>query len=501
MEKTPWSKDGLYRLVEAELGDSLFIVASNREPYVHTYAKEADQPIKVTNPVGGLTEALDPVMRAAGGTWVAWGSGNADFDESIVDKEQRIRVPPPPEESKYTLRRVRLSEADVAGFYLGFANESLWPLCHVTFTPPNYREDWWHTYQKVNRTFADSVLREISNRKAAVLVQDYHFALLSHYLKESNPNLTVGQFWHIPWPDYESFRTCPWNEEILTGMLGNDLMGFHIRDFCNNFLDCAERILGAEIDRENSIITYRGNTTEVKPFPISVDFDNLSEEADTEEVEKEMEKLYKELDLDGKYLGVGMDRMDYTKGIPERLMALDKFLEDNPKYRGKVVFVQAGMPSRTQIDTYKQIGQRIDDLMDGLNEKYGTDSWQPVVAMTRQLSPVTLHALRRLANFCIVSSLHDGMNLVAKEYVASRIDGDGVLILSKFTGAAVEMQDSLLVNPYDISDFAVKIKEAVAMPEGERRRRMKNMRAIVSDNNIYKWAGTMVSRLMEITEA
>ena len=501
MAKKQWNKDSLYRLVEAELGDSLFIVVSNREPYVHTYTKDSDNQIKVTHPVGGLTEALDPVMRAAGGTWVAWGSGDADFDEKVVDKDRRVMVPPPPEESKYTLRRVRLSEADVAGFYLGFANESLWPLCHVTFTPPDYQEDWWHTYQKVNRTFADSVIHEIGNRKAVVLVQDYHFALLSHYLKESNPDLTVGQFWHIPWPDYESFRTCPWHEEILTGMLGNDLMGFHIRDFCNNFLDNAARVLDADVDRQNSIITYRGNTTEVKPFPISVDYDILNEQAGTEAVEKEMENLRKELNLDGKYLGVGMDRMDYTKGIPERLMALDKFLADNPKYRGKVVFVQAGMPSRTQIDTYKQIGQRIDDLMNGLNEKYGTGSWKPVVAMTRQLSPVTLHALRRLANFCVVSSLHDGMNLVAKEYAASRIDGDGVLILSKFTGAAVEMKDSLLVNPYDISDFAVKIKEAVEMPEEERRRRMKNMRDIVSANNIYKWAGTMVSRLMEITGA
>ncbi len=499
MVRTRWSKDSLYNLVETELGDSLFIVVSNREPYVHAYTSESGQQIKVTHPVGGLTEALDPVMRAAGGTWVAWGSGDADFDEKIIDKDQRVMVPPPPEESRYALRRVKLTESDVAGFYLGFANESLWPLCHVTFTPPDYREDWWHTYQKVNRYFADSVLREIGNRKAVVLVQDYHFALLSHYLKESNPDLTVGQFWHIPWPDYEAFRTCPWNEEIITGMLGNDLMGFHIRDFCNNFLDNAARVLGAEIDRENAIITYRGNTTEVRPFPISVDFDSLNTQAGMEEVEQEMEKLRKELDLDGKCLGVGMDRMDYTKGIPERLMALDKFFEDNPEYRGKVVFVQAGMPSRTQIDTYKQIGQRIDDLMDGLNEKYGTGSWKPVVAMTRQLSPVTLHALRRLANFCVVSSLHDGMNLVAKEYAASRVDGDGVLILSKFTGAAVEMKDSLLINPYDIGDFAFKIKEAVEMPESERRRRMKNMRAIVSENNIYKWAGTMVSRLMEIT--
>jgi trehalose 6-phosphate synthase len=236
----------------------------------------------------------------------------------------------------------------------------------------------------------------------------------------------------------------------------------------------------------------------VEPFPISVDFDGISTQASTDEVEKEMENLSRELDLEGKVLGVGMDRMDYTKGIPERLMALDRLLEENPQYHGKVVFVQAGMPSRTQIDTYQQIGKRIDDLINDINNKYGNDTWKPVVPMTRQLSPATLNALRRLARFCIVSSLHDGMNLVAKEYAAARVDGDGVLILSKFTGAAVELQEALLINPFDIRDFADKIKQALEMPEIERRRRMKNLRQIVEDNNIYRWGGSMVSRLISI---
>jgi len=491
MEEIRWDKDGLYQLVQSKLGDSLFIVVSNREPYVHTMS---DGEIKCTRPVGGLTEALDPVMRASGGTWVAQGTGDAD--RKVVDEHNRIAVPP--EKPEYTLRRVWLTEEEVDGFYLGFANQALWPLCHVTFTPPDFREDWWNTYKKVNKIFADAVIDEIGNRKAVVLVQDYHFALLSGYLKDRNPDLTVGQFWHIPWPAYEMFRTCPWYEEILLGMLGNDLMGFHTRSFCNNFIDSVERSLEAMTDRENSAIIRKGNTTVVEPFPISVDFDSLSGQAATEAVEKEMKNLVKEYNLEGKYLGVGMDRMDYTKGIPERLMALDKFLEDNPKYRGKVVFIQAGMPSRTQIDTYKDIGQRIDDLMNGINKKYGTDSWQPVVPMTRQLSRETLNALRRLARFCVVSSLHDGMNLVAKEYVAARADGDGVLILSRFTGAAVEMQDALLINPYAIGEFAGKIKEAIEMPEAERRRRMKNMREIVAGNNIYRWGGSMVSRLISI---
>ncbi len=491
MEELQWNKDRLYQLVQARLGDSLFIVVSNREPYIHTFSGDE---IKCHRPVSGLTEALDPVMRASGGTWVAQGTGDAD--KKVVDAHDRVAVPP--ENPEYTLRRVWLTEKEVAGFYLGFANEALWPLCHVTFTPPDFREDNWNMYKKVNQFFAEAVMHEIDNRKAVVLVQDYHFALLSQFLKEQEPNLTVGQFWHIPWPAYEVFRTCPWQEEILAGMLGNDLMGFHTQSFCNNFIESVERSLEARIDRERSAIIRQGNTTVVQPFPISVDFDSLSEQAGTKAVAREMESLRQEFNLEGKYLGIGMDRMDYTKGIPERLQALDKFLEDNPKYKGKVVFIQAGMPSRTQIDTYKEIGQRIEDLMNGINDKYGTDSWQPVIPMTRQLEPATLNALRRLATFCVVSSLHDGMNLVAKEFVSARVDEDGVLILSQFTGAAAELQDALLINPYSISEFAEKIKEAIEMPEAERQRRMKNMRQIVASNNIYRWGASMVSRLISI---
>jgi len=493
MEMSQWNKETLYQLVRAKLGDSLFIVVSNREPYVHTLSGDT---IEWNRPVSGLTEALDPVMRASGGTWVAQGTGDAD--KKVVDEYDRVAVPP--DSPEYTLRRVWLTEEDVNGFYLGFANEALWPLCHVTFTPPDFREDWWETYKKVNGIFADAIMEEIGSRRAVVLVQDYHFALLPNYLKERNPDLTVGQFWHIPWPTYEIFRTCPWQEEILIGMLGNDLLGFHTRSFCDNFIEAVERSLEARTDRERLAVVRGGNSTVVQPFPISIDFDGFSEQASTEAVTREIENLKKEFNLEGKYIGIGMDRLDYTKGIPERLKALDKFLEDNPEYRGKVVFIQAGMPSRTQIDTYRSIGQRIEDLMKGINEKYGTDSWQPVIPMTRQLSRDMLNALRRMATFCVVSSLHDGMNLVAKEFVSTRVDGDGVLILSRFTGAAVEMQGALFINPYAIGEFAATIKEAIEMPEAERRRRMKKMREAVVGNNIYYWGGSMVSRLISIAE-
>ncbi len=491
MEELKWDKDRLHQLVREKLGDFLFLVVSNREPFIHTISGDE---IVCHRPVSGLTEALDPVMRASKGTWVAYGSGDAD--KKVVDSYDRVAVPP--EKPEYTLRRVWLTKDEMESFYLGFSNEALWPLCHVTFTPPIFRESDWNAYKKVNQIFAKAVLQEVADRKAVVLVQDYHFALLSHLIKEQNPKLTVGQFWHIPWPTHEIFRTCPWQEEILDGLLGNDLLGFHTQSFCNNFIESIERSLEARTDRERSAIVHRGNTTVVQPFPISVDFERLSQETGTEAVEQEIKNLRHEFDLDGKYVGIGMDRLDYTKGIPERLQALDKFFEDFPRYRGKVVFIQAAMPSRTQIESYQNINQKIENLMNSINDKYGDDSWKPVIPMTRQLAPSTLAALRRLASFCVVSSLHDGMNLVAKEFVASRVDGDGVLILSQFTGAATELQDALLINPYAISEFARKIKEAIEMPEVERQRRMKTMRQTVASNNIYQWGASLISRLISI---
>ncbi|MFC2068761.1 trehalose-6-phosphate synthase [Chloroflexota bacterium] len=494
MKSLKWDKERLYQLVQEKLGDHLFLVISNREPYIHTMS---GQDIVYRRPVSGLTEALDPVMRASKGIWIAHGSGDAD--QKAVDTNSRVAVPP--SKPEYTLRRVWLTNKEIAGFYLGFANEALWPLCHVTFTPPTFRESDWNTYKQVNQTFAEVVLQEVADRKAVVLIQDYHFALLSHLIKERKPELTVGQFWHIPWPNHEIFRTCPWQEEILEGLLGNDLLGFHTQSYCNNLLETMEHNLGAMVDRERSIITYRGKTTVVQPFPISVDFDTLSQDAASKKVEKEMKNLCHEFNLMGKYIGIGIDRIDYSKGILERLQAIDRFLADAPSYQGKIVFIQAGMPNRTQIESYRNIKQRTDDLARNINEKYGSDSWQPLIMMTKQLTTITLAALYRLAHFCVVSSLHDGMNLVAKEFVSSRIDGDGVLILSRFTGAVDEMPEALLINPYATHEFAKKIKEAVEMPKAERQWRMKAMRETIAINNIYRWGATTVSNLISITEA
>jgi len=477
--ETPWNKEKLCRLVREKLGGRLFIVVSNREPYVHSFSGD-ELTWKTT--VGGLTEALDPVLRASGGTWVAQGAGNAD--RRAVDTKDRVAVPP--DRPEYTLRRVWLTEEELNGYYYGFANRGLWPLCHDAGVAPEFKEADWLAYQKVNRLFAEAVLQETAGRPALVLAQDYHLALLPRYLKEQAPGLTVGQFWHIPWPEYETLRQCPWYEEIVRGLLGNDLLGFHIPSYGESFMASARHISTCK--------------TRVESFPISVDFATISQQAGTAAVAKEIERLRCEYDLEGKFVGLGMDRLDYTKGIPERLRALDRFLEANPVYRGRVVYIMAGMPSRTEIGAYGELAARVDKMIDDINTRYGSTSYKPVVPMIRQLPPVTLNALRRLARFCVVSSLHDGMNLVSKEYVAARSDGNGVLILSKFTGAAAELQDALLIDPYNISEFAATIKQAIEMPEAERRRRMAAMRKIVAANNIYRWGASIISRLAALGE-
>ncbi|MFC1979280.1 trehalose-6-phosphate synthase [Chloroflexota bacterium] len=477
--------------MQKELGDYQFLIISNREPFIHITSND-----KVTcqRAVGGVTEALDPVMCASKGTWVASSCGDADKEG--VDSHNRIVVPP--EKPEYTLHRVWLTKDEVDGYYTGFSNEALWPLCHLTFTPPVFRESDWNTYKKVNQIFADVVLQEVADRKALVLIQDYHFTLLSRLIKEQNRKITVGQFWHIPWPPHEVFQICPWQEEVLDGLLGNDLLGFHTQSYCNNLLETVEHSLKASVDHKRFAVVNQGKTTLVQPFPISVDFERISQEAETEAVRQEMNNLRNKLDLEGKIVGIGIDRLDYIKGIPEKLKTLDKFFKDYPDYRKRMVFVQIGTPSRTQIQSYHEVHQSIDELTRSINDKYSNDSWKPVILLTEPTSRLTLAAIRQLADFCVVSSLHDGMNLVAKEFVASRVNEDGVLILSQFTGAASELQDAILINPYATHEFARKIKEAIEMPLAERQHRMRAMRETVARNNIYRWGASIFSRLSSI---
>jgi alpha,alpha-trehalose-phosphate synthase [UDP-forming] len=483
-----WNKDSLSELVHQKLSEYLFVVVSNREPYVHTFS---GQDVKIQTPASGLTIALDPVMQACGGTWIAHGSGDAD--KSVVDQFDKVAVPP--DNPTYSLKRVWLTKEEENGYYYGFSNQALWPLCHIVYNRPIFLETDWKMYQKVNELFAQRVLEEVEDKKAFIFIQDYHLSLLAKMLKEKNKNIITAQFWHIPWPNPEAFRICPWEKEILEGLLSNDILGFHIRYHCNNFMETVARSLESKIDNETSEITFNGHKTAICAFPISVDFDEFSLGAQQPEVEKEIVKLKANLGIRDEIVGMGIERYDYTKGIPERFKALDRFFHNNPKYLKRLVFIQAGVSSRTEIEAYKSLNKEIENMVEAINFKYGDGSWKPIIITHENLPQLTLLALRLMADFCVVSSLHDGMNLVAKEFVASRFNDDGVLILSSFTGSARELTDAVLINPYATDHFAEAIKTAIEMPMEEKQKRMRKMRTIVQENNIYKWAADIITEL------
>jgi alpha,alpha-trehalose-phosphate synthase [UDP-forming] len=485
-----WSKERLLELIEEKLQDYKFILVSNREPYIHRFI--GDQ-IECVRPASGLTIALDPIMRACGGTWIAHGSGDAD--RRMVDPKNRVGVPP--EHPRFTMRRVWLTKEQESRYYYGLANEGLWPLCHIVFTRPSFRPEDWQAYREVNEIFAEAILAEAGADPTFVFIQDYHFALLPRLLKESNPNLVVAQFWHIPWPNPEVFQGFPWKEELLSGLLGNDLLGFHLRSHCQNFLDTVDRLMEARVDQERFEITRGGRVTSVRPFPISLDFEAHDISARSVATEQELGRWRRQLGLGHEFAGIGIDRIDYTKGICERLRALDRFLASYPDYRERLVFIQVGVPSRSRIRQYKLLEEEIEQLVDEVNWKWAAGSWRPVIFIKKHLPQSRLIALHRLADFCMVTSLHDGMNLVAKEYVASRFDEDGALILSEFAGASRELTDAILVNPFHEEEGAEAIRHALEMPEAERRRRMRRMRAVVEENNIYRWAGKIISALLK----
>jgi trehalose 6-phosphate synthase len=486
-----WTKNALQELIQAKLGERRLILVANREPYLHRFVGGK---IECVPPASGMVSALEPIMRACGGVWIAHGSGNAD--RRTADAAGRLGVPPA--SPHYTLRRIWLTKEQQEGYYNGAANEGLWPLCHMVFTRPNFNPKYWPIYREVNELFADAVLEEAGDGPAFVFVQDYHFGLLPRILKERNAgNLIVAHFWHIPWPNPEAFQTFPWKEELLDSLLGNDLLGFHLRYHCKNFLDCVERTFEAKVDYERFEVTRGGKITVVRPFPISIDFEDHDIMAQSDEVENEIGRWTIQLGANGAELGIGIDRIDYTKGIPERLRALDRLLELYPSWREHLVFVQVGVPSRTLIKAYQQLDDEIDGLVQEINWRWSTDSWKPIIYFKQQYAPVQMMALHRKARFCMVNSLDDGMNLVAKEFVASRFDEDGVLILSQFTGAARELTDAVLVNPFSIDETAEAMRCALVMPEEERRKRMQRLRAVVAENNIYRWAGKYLSTLLK----
>ncbi len=489
-----WTESKLRDLVHAKLGENALVVVSNREPYMHIL-DEATGESKCTRPASGVVTAIDPILRACGGTWIAHGSANAD--RSAVNSKDKLGVPP--EDNRYILKRVWLTKDEEEGYYYGFANEGLWPLCHVTHTRPIFRESDWQMYKKVNQKFAQSVLDELPANPPFVFIQDYHFTLLARMIKEKRPDATVALFWHIPWPNPEVFAICPYHLEILDGMLGCDLIGFHVQNHCNNFLDTVNRLIECRVDTEKFSVVSRNKETYIRSFPISVDgylgMDRSKSGA------AEINKIEKEFDLQGKIVGIGVERIDYTKGIIERIMAIDRFLEKYPEYKKRFVFIQLAAPSRTHIKRYHELMGEIDELIEKKNWKYSDGNWNPIIYLKRHFSPEEIKPYYALANFCVVSSLHDGMNLVAKEFVASRSNSDGALILSKFTGAARELTDAVFINPYSIEEFADAIKFTVDMPPEERRRRMENMRRTVSENNVYKWAGNIVTELTSLKKS
>ncbi len=480
-----WSPELLRRTLRDQLLGDEIIVVSNREPFIHVHT---DAGIVVQRPASGLVTALEPVMRACSGTWIAHGSGNADRE--TVDSHDRLRVPP--EKPGYTLRRVWLSEKEEIGYYYGFANEGLWPLCHIAHVRPVFRSGDWEQYKRVNQRFADAVLREARTEDPVVLVQDYHLALVPRLIRDRLPKATIITFWHIPWPNPESFGICPWRREILEGMLGSTILGFHTRFHCQNFVEAVDRNLEARIERESSTISYGGHLTRVEDYPISIQWppewveSQLSVPLCRAKVER-VEGLRSDV-----LLAVGVDRMDYTKGILERFVALERLLELHPELMGRVVLVQIAAPSRSSLDEYRNFEERVHELAARINRRFGCDGWTPIRLKAEHHTAPIVNEYYRAAQVCVVTSLHDGMNLVAKEFIASRDDEQGVLILSQFTGAARELHDALLVNPYHGDQCAEALYRALTMPSDEQRLRMRSMRRVVAEFNVYHWAGAML---------
>ncbi|MFZ1106166.1 MAG: trehalose-6-phosphate synthase [Hyphomicrobiaceae bacterium] len=480
-----WSPQTLHRLLEEHLPGAEVLAVSNREPYIHNVHNGS---VALQIPASGLVAALEPVMRACGGTWVAHGSGSADRE--TVDARDHIRVPPG--DPAYTLRRVWLTEDEQEGYYYGFANEGLWPLCHIAFVRPTFRHEDWQQYIAVNERFADVIAEEASRPDPIVLIHDYHFAVLPRMVRDRLPNATILTFWHIPWPNSETFSICPWREEIIHGLLGSTILGFHTRFHCNNFLEATDRFVESRIDRENASVTVDGRETMIRPYPISIEWPPaaLASQAPVEHCREAVRRRFG-LGEDARIV-VGIERFDYTKGILDRIRAVDDLLRRQPQWKDRLVLVQAAAPTRSRLATYGSLQKEAERLAEEVNERHGNDTYRPIVLEVRHHDPSEVFELFRAADACIVSSLHDGMNLVAKEFVAARDDEQGVLILSTFAGASRELSEALMVNPYDTHGTGEAIEHALSMPSDEQRERMRLMRDLVRVRNVYRWAGEML---------
>jgi trehalose 6-phosphate synthase len=484
-EQLAWTPETLRAILRADLRGEEVIVVSNREPYIHVYE---DDRIVVRRPASGLVTALEPIMRACSGTWIAHGGGSADRD--VVDRHDRIAAPP--DRPAYQLRRVWLSPAEEAGYYYGFANEGLWPLCHIAHVRPTFRTADWEQYVKVNQVFARVVAEESKSADPIVLVQDYHFALVPRMIQNVLPAATIIAFWHIPWPNPEAFAICPWREELLDGLLGSTILGFHTQFHCNNFVDTVDRLLEARVDREMFTVSYRGKLTAVKRYPISVEWPPAAalRPASIEQCRRAVRERHG-LPSDHA-IAVGVDRLDYTKGIEERLRAVERLLELRPEWIGRFTLIQIAAPSRSSIAQYQEYETRVRALATRLTARFADAGAAPVILKVEHHQPEAIAEYYRAADVCMVTSLHDGMNLVAKEFVASRDDDRGVLVLSRFTGAARELPEAIIVNPYDADQCAAALHVALTMPQGEQRARMRSMRGLIQEFNVYRWAGRML---------
>jgi trehalose 6-phosphate synthase len=484
VESQTWGADTLKTLLNQDLAGDEILVVSNREPYIHVNTPNG---VKVQRPASGLVTAVEAVMRACSGTWIAHGAGSADRD--TVDANDHVRVPP--ENPSYTLRRVWLSKEEEQGYYYGFANEGLWPLCHIAHVRPVFRSSDWAEYVRVNQRFADAVIAEARSDNPVVLVQDYHFALLPRMVRAVLPKATIITFWHIPWPNPESFGICPWREEILDGMLGSTILGFHTPFHRKNFLDTVDRYLETRIENEASTVSYGNELTQVKPYPISIARPQPApDECDVAACRAEIRQALSV--PPDQLLGIGVDRLDYTKGIVERFQAVERMLELHPDMVGKFTFVQIAAPTRSSLDEYQNFEARVRALAQRINQRFSSGSYLPIILKTEHHEQAQLRTYFRASEVCSVTSLHDGMNLVAKEFIASRDDEQGVLILSQFTGAARELHEALIVNPYHIEEGAEALYRALRMPQDEQRERMRTMRVRVRDFNVYRWAGRML---------
>jgi trehalose 6-phosphate synthase len=481
-----WTAQRLKNTLSRHLHGERVVIVANREPYIHE--RGVDGAVRVVHPASGLVTALEPVMRACSGVWIAHGSGSADRD--VVDQHDRLRVPPG--EESYVLRRLWLTPEEERGYYYGFANEGIWPLCHIAHTRPTFRDEDWKQYQAVNQRFAEAVCSEVDSDDPIILVQDYHFALLPKLIRQKLPHSTVITFWHIPWPNSELFGICPWRDELLAGLLGSSILGFHTQYHCNNFLDTVDRFLESRIDREQNAVVHQLQWTLVRPYPISIEWP--SEWAASAPTAAECRaQVFAELDLPpDALLGVGVDRLDYTKGIEERLLAVESLLDRYPDLRGRFTFAQLAAPSRTIIPQYKRLNENVEQVAARINDRFSAGRYRPVVLLRGHHEPPRVVRFYRAADVCYVSSLHDGMNLVAKEFVAAREDERGVLVLSHFTGAARELPEALIVNPYDLGEASEALALALRMPVEEQSDRMRAMRGFVAEFNVYRWAGRML---------